>query len=252
MELTGDLSADALGEALPGRALRTYPAVLSTQADALAWARAGAPEGAIVVADYQASPRGRGGWPWEVRPGASLAFSLVLRPRLPAEREGWMYTVATSGLADALGEGSVIEWPDEIRCRERRAGAVGVDVELGGEGTLWAVVNVLIEEAPPPRAPLLARAVEAIERRYRGDPEPVLADYLPRCGTLGRHVRARLVPLGPAGPEVTGRAVSSLADGALTIETADGRRAAVRPQSLGLLEDAEPDEGGDCDSISSG
>ncbi|MDQ4130536.1 MAG: hypothetical protein M3133_06040, partial [Actinomycetota bacterium] len=77
---------------MPGRPVRTYPAILSTSADAFAWARAGAPEGALVVADYQAAPRGRAGLPWEVRPGEGLGFSLVLRPELPPEREGWLYT----------------------------------------------------------------------------------------------------------------------------------------------------------------
>ncbi|HWH34036.1 MAG TPA: hypothetical protein VNT56_01805 [Acidimicrobiales bacterium] len=54
-----DLSAGVLAAALPDRPLRSYPAPLSTEADALAWARAGAPVGAVVVADYQAAPRGR-------------------------------------------------------------------------------------------------------------------------------------------------------------------------------------------------
>lgn len=240
MELAADLSPEVLAELLPGRPLRTYPALLSTEADALSWARSGAPDGALVVADYQASPRGRAGWPWQVRPGASLAFSMVLRPRLPPEREGWIYTIATSGLADVLCEGSSIEWPDELRRGDVRAAAVGAQVELGPRGTVWAVLNVLVQEASPPRGPLLARLVEAIEARYRSPAQPVLADYLPRCRTIGRRVNARLIPLGPGGPQVTGRAVRSVADGALIIETARGSRVAVRPQNLGILEE-EPD-----------
>jgi BirA family biotin operon repressor/biotin-[acetyl-CoA-carboxylase] ligase len=231
-----DLSGDALAQALPGRPVRSYPALLSTEADALAWARAGAPEGAVVVADFQASPRGRAGWPWEVRPGAGLGFSIVLRPNLSAQREGWVYIVATSGLADALGSSATIEWPDEVRVGGRRAGAVGIQVDLGDDGLTWAVVNVLVVEATPPRAALLARVVEAIEARARTPSGPVLADYASRCETLGRRVRARLVPLRPGGPHVTGTAVRTLADGALLIEPEDGRRVAVPPLSLGMLE----------------
>lgn len=233
-----DLSVEALAKALPARQLRTYPAVLSTSADALAWARAGAVEGAVVVADYQASARGRAGWEWPVRPGLDLCFSLVLRPRLPAEREGWLYTVAVSGLADALGEECRIEWPDEVVRDGTRAGAVGVEAHLGAEGTEWAVVNVLVPAAAPPRGRLLAAVVEAIESRYRSPTTPVLADYLRRCDTIGRVLRARLIPLGPGGLEVTGRAVTSLLDGAVVLETADARRIAVRPQSVGIVEAA--------------
>jgi BirA family biotin operon repressor/biotin-[acetyl-CoA-carboxylase] ligase len=238
VELAEDLLPERLAELLPGRPIRTYPALLSTQADALGWARADAPEGALVVADYQASPRGRSGLEWTVRAGADLAFSLVLRPRLPPEREGWLYTVALSGLADALGRGTTVEWPDEARRSGVRAGAVGVHVELGPQRTEWAVVNVLALDTPPPRARLLARTVEAIERRYRSPTAKVLADYLRRCETVGRSVRARMIPLGPGGAEISGKAVTALPDGALVLETAAGRRVAVRPQHLGLLEPA--------------
>jgi BirA family biotin operon repressor/biotin-[acetyl-CoA-carboxylase] ligase len=234
--LDDDLAADALAADLRGRPLRSYPALLSTEADALAWARAGGPGGAVVVAGYQASPRGRAGLPWTVRQGAGLAFSLILRPALPADREGWVYTVATSGLADALGADATIAWPDEVWRGGQRAGAVGAWVELDAEGVRWAVVNLLVPAAEPPRGPTLARVVEAVER-CQGAPAEVLLDrYRTRCATLGTAVRARLIPLGPSGPRVEGRAVGALADGALVIETAAGRRVAVRPQNLGLLE----------------
>lgn len=219
----------ALELALPGRPFRFYPAVLSTEADALAWARAGAPQGAVVTAGYQASPRGRAGFEWEV--GEGLAFSLVLRPRLPGPREGWVYTVAVSGLADAFGEEATIEWPETVRCGERVA-AVGAHVEVGPLGVEWAVVNVLIQEPDPE---LVARVVAAIEARLAEPSASVLAAYLHRCDTIGRQVVARLVPLGPGGPEASGKAVSSSLDGSLIVETAEGRRLAIPPQSLGLL-----------------
>ncbi|HWB73203.1 MAG TPA: hypothetical protein VG452_13395 [Egibacteraceae bacterium] len=233
-----DLTADVLSAALPGRPLRSYPALLSTEADALAWARAGAPEGALVVADYQASPRGRAGLPWYVRPGEGLGFSLVLRPDLPIEREGWLYAAAVSGLADVAGSDAKVEWPDEVYRGDVRTHAAGVQVELGPQTIRWAVVTVLAVQARPPRAPLLTELVGAIEQRYRSPAEDVRADYLPRCMTIGRTVEARLIPVGPAGPRVTGEAVDVLTDGALVIQTARGSRVAVRPQNLGLLEDA--------------
>jgi BirA family biotin operon repressor/biotin-[acetyl-CoA-carboxylase] ligase len=227
---------------MPGRPIRSYPALLSTEADALAWARSGASEGALVVADYQVAARGRGGLPWEITRGRDLGFSLLLRPHLAPEREGWLYTVATSALADVLGEGSTIEWPDEVRRGGERIAAVGVHAELGAETGSWAVVTILVPGAPPPRSRLLAELVEAIEARYESPSRAVLDDYLERSETLGRTVRARLIPLGPNGQEVTGRAVSSLKDGALVIETAEGRRMVVRPQALGLLEEPISDE----------
>ena len=192
MELAGDLSEEAVAGALAGRPFRAYPALLSTEADALAWARGGGPHGAVVVAEYQASPRGRAGLEWRVPPGESLAFSLVVRPRLPAPREGWLYVVASLGLSDALE--APVEWPDQAL----GAGAVGISTGLGPFGVDWAVVNVLASRATPPRAPLLKRIVEAIEARLREPSAAALADYLRRCETIGRDVRARLIPMGRA------------------------------------------------------
>jgi BirA family biotin operon repressor/biotin-[acetyl-CoA-carboxylase] ligase len=237
VELPGDLTEAAVTEALPDRPVRAYPAVLSTHADALAWARAGAPEGALVVAEYQASPRGRGGLEWTAPQERSISFSLVLRPRLPLPREGWLYVVAGCGVADVVGGDAAIVWPDEVRRAGRRAGAIAVQTEVGPVVTAWSIVSVLVEDASPPRAAMLARVVGAIESRYRSTSVPVLADYLRRCETIGRRVRARLIPLGPAGPAVVGKAVNVLTDGALVVERDDGARVAVRPQNLALLEE---------------
>jgi BirA family biotin operon repressor/biotin-[acetyl-CoA-carboxylase] ligase len=243
--MTGDLAAGELAPALGSRPVRSYPALLSTEPEAMAWARSGGPAGAVVVAHYQASPRGRGGWPWQVRPGRGLGFSIVLRPPLPPEREGWLYVGLCVGLADVLGDVE-FGWPETVT--GPGGGAVlarsGVVVQLGPERIEWAVATVLVEDADPPRGPLLARLADAVEARLGQPAEEVLRSYTPRCATLGRPVRARLIPLGPGGPEVAGEAVDVLADGALVLRTARGNRVAVRPGHLGVLEPSAGDVAG--------
>ena len=245
LEGSEDLTRERVADLLPERPLRVYPALLSTEAEAMAWARRGAPDGALVVAGYQASPRGRSGLEWagEQEAGRGLGFSLVLRPDLPADREGWLYVVALAALADVLlGQGGgALHWPDEIRDQSRLRAAVGVQTEPSGDRLRWAVVNVLVPGADPPRAPLLAQLVEAVTTRARQAPQRVLDDYREGCATLGRRVRARLLPLGPAAPTVTGAARDVLEDGALVIETDEDERVAVTPHGLGHVE--EPDEG---------
>jgi BirA family biotin operon repressor/biotin-[acetyl-CoA-carboxylase] ligase len=233
-----DLSESVLSLLLPRREIRSYPAILSTEAVAMAWARSGAAEGALVVTGYQVSPRGRGGKPLEVDQERCLAFSLILHPTWPIFREGWLYTAATAGLAEVIGSTATIEWPDEVSIGGSLAAAAAVHVEPL-ENQLWAVVTVLMSNASLPRGGLLARAVAAIEAQYQAEVDAVLRDYLPRCTTIGRQVRARMVPLGPVGPVLEGRAVTCLKDGALVLETVEGRRIAVRPQHLGVLEDLE-------------
>ncbi len=237
--MTADLDQAVLEEVLGGRQVRGYPALLSTESVAMAWARAGAPSGAVVVADYQASPRGRGGLPWTVRPGSGLGFTLLSRPELPPAREGWPYVTALLALNDVLGTPtSALIWPDEVHGDHGAVLArLGVYVELGPQRTEWVSTTVLVEQAAPPRGPLLAELVHALEQRLRAPDAEVLEDYTRRCATLGGQHRARLIPMGPGGPEVTGEAVDVLADGALVLQTVKGNRVAVPPHNLGMLEE---------------
>jgi BirA family biotin operon repressor/biotin-[acetyl-CoA-carboxylase] ligase len=246
--MSDDLAAEELAQLFGPRPFRTYPALLSTEPEAMAWARSGAPTGAVVVADYQASPRGRGGWPWQVRPGRGLGFSLVLHPDLPPEREGWLYVTAAVALADELGDVR-FGWPDTVLAPDGDSvrARLGAFVQLGPQRTEWAVATVLVEGAVPPRGPLLARLAAAVEERLAQPTAAVLEAYTARCATLGRSVRARMIPLGPGGPTVVGEAVDVLADGALVLRTARGNRVAVRPPNLGLLQPAGPDDDGDPD-----
>jgi len=241
--VSADLEPAALAVAVPDREVRSYPALLSTESVAMAWARTGAPSGAMVVADYQASPRGRGGLPWTVRAGHGLGFTLLSRPELAPEREGWPYVTALLALHDVLATAtSSLVWPDELHEPDGTVLArLGVYVELGPGRTEWVSTTVLVERAAPPRAELLTALLHAVEARLEQPAEQVLKDYRSRCSTLGQQRRARLIPMGPGGPEVTGEAVDVLPDGALVLLTGKGNRVAVPPQNLGLLEEpAEP------------
>lgn len=238
--MSDDLSAAAVTEALGDRPVRIYPALLSTEADAQSWARSGGPDGGVVTAAYQVSPRGRAGLPWEPDPAADVAFSLLLRPQLSAEREGWLYAASAAGVADAVGEGARWRWPDEVEHDGRVVARLGVHAELGPAGVDWAVVTVLRHGAGGDRARVLATTIEHIERAHARDSEAVLAGLRPRCSTLGGSVRALMIPMGPSGPRVEGVATDLKDDGALLIVTPAGGRIAVRPQHLGLLEPLDP------------
>lgn len=231
-----DLSPQALEAALPGRPFRTYPAVLSTEADAMAWARAGGPHGAVVVAGYQASPRGRAGIPWSVPGTGALGFSMLLCPTLSPEREGWLYVVGLAALADVCGALCTIAWPDTVRRGDRVLAELAVQTDVAPGGVGWAVMSLLMRDAPSPRGPLLARLVDAVMSRAEQSADVVLAAVRARCETIGRTVRARVLPLGPRGIVVEGTATDLNDEGSLVVQTAPDRCQPVRPQDLGVLD----------------
>lgn len=234
MKSGDDLSAQSLAEVVGDRRVQSHQVLLSTAVAAADWARAGAPHGAAIVADQQIAPRGRAGRPWSVAPGSDLAFAVVLRPPLESAREGWLYAVVVAALADACAGELSIEWPDEIQRDGAMAAAAGIEVRLGGTTIKWAVVNVLVRGAEPPRGPLLGAVLQAIDARLAAPPAAVLADYVPRCRTIGRDVRVRL--LGGA-TRLQGRALEVLDDGALVLEAEGGRRVPVRPQDISSIEE---------------
>lgn len=234
MSRADDLTAESLAAVVGERRVQTHAVLLSASVTAAEWARAGAPHGAVVVADHQIAPRGRAGRPWKITPGRGLAFALVLRPQLAAKREGWLYAVVLTALADVCGEGVTIEWPDEIHRQGATAAAVGIDVRLGGLTVKSAVVNLLFPDAQPPRAELLGSVLQAIDARLASSEGSVLEDYAALCRTIGRDVRVRL--LGTT-TRLQGRALEVLDDGALVLETGEGRRVPVQAQHISSIED---------------
>lgn len=236
MSSGGDLSADALARLLGERPLRCYAALVSNASAAYDWAGSGAPDGAVVVSDYQLSPRGHGGRRWMIEQGRGLGFSLVVRPTLPREREGWLYTVATTALAEVCGEGAAIEWPDQVHVDGRMRAAVAIRTWITDAGLEWAVLDVLLPDVEPPRGELLAATLRALDERRVRTPGELIEDYERRCRTLGRQVRARFI--AGTGPQVEGRAVATLDDGALLLELPSGSRGPIRPQDVRGIEDA--------------
>lgn len=189
-----------------------------------------------MLVDYPLSPRGRAGWEWHVDPDRDLAFSLVVRPSLAPQRDAWPYVAGTAALTDVLGGDTRIRWPDEVVAGGRPVASVGVQVDAGPTRAAWVVVSAWIIAPEGARAPLLAEAVAAIERRIAERSPDLLADYARRCLTLGRRVRVRMTGAGAGETVFTGVARSVLKDGALIVEGERGRQM-VPPSYLRSLED---------------
>jgi BirA family biotin operon repressor/biotin-[acetyl-CoA-carboxylase] ligase len=232
MDSDADLTPEALEAVLAGRPIRSYAAVVSTGVAAHAWAVDGAPGGAVVVAGQQLSPRGHAGRPLSPPAGDGLGFSVVMRPALPVAREGWLYTVVLTALADVLGEDARVEWPDEVRRGDRTLATAAITARAGdANGRIgWAIADVLVAGAAPPRAELLRAVLGAVDTRASQRTERVVRSYERACATLGARVRLRL--RAGTAPTLEGRAVGTLDDGAIVLATADGSEVPVRPQDV--------------------
>jgi BirA family biotin operon repressor/biotin-[acetyl-CoA-carboxylase] ligase len=252
----GMLRAAALGGFWT--ALDVVASTGSTNVDLLARAAAGeaAREGQVLVAEEQTAGRGRLGRTWTSVPGASLTFSVLLRPvTVPAARRGLLALLTGVAVASAVrsvtdrggsgGVDAVLKWPNDVLVRDRKLAGIlaeqspdgsavvmgtGINVATPAEAlpvspTGLAGTSLLAEGAAVAREALLLEVLRQLERWYvafRADPDPVrtglLDAYRPLCVTLGRQVRVEL----PIGRFMTGVARDIDPDGRLLISDNPG------------------------------
>jgi BirA family biotin operon repressor/biotin-[acetyl-CoA-carboxylase] ligase len=103
--------------------VRYFDSIDSTNTEALKHARTGADEGLCIVARQQTAGRGRQGRIWTSPPDAGMYLSIVLRPRLDAQRLPLITLAAAVAVFDTLAQLGVdadIKWPNDILVDEKK------------------------------------------------------------------------------------------------------------------------------------
>src|ERR1700685_1569293 len=111
------------------RAVEVLASTGSTNADLLARAVAGAPEGVVLAAEEQTAGRGRMGRSWQSPPRAALTFSLLLRPAPVAPaRRGWLPLLTGTAVAGAVRTVAAVDarlkWPNDVLVGEAKLGGI--------------------------------------------------------------------------------------------------------------------------------
>jgi BirA family biotin operon repressor/biotin-[acetyl-CoA-carboxylase] ligase len=130
----------------------------STNDDARALARDGAPDGTVVLASRQTAGRGRLGRAW-VSPDGGAYLSIVLRPQLtPAEVSSLALAVGLGiarGMSEHLGVGTTLKWPNDVLLSGRKVAGILLEMAAEADRVDWVVVGIGVnvrrcEEMPPP------------------------------------------------------------------------------------------------------
>jgi BirA family biotin operon repressor/biotin-[acetyl-CoA-carboxylase] ligase len=123
------------------RSVEVTPVTGSTNADLLARAAAGEPEGAVLVAEQQNAGRGRLGRAWVSPPRAALTFSVLLRPAaVPRALLGWLPLLAGVAVAAAVRDVAAVDaqlkWPNDVLAGPANTLAGGSGpAAAGGQGS---------------------------------------------------------------------------------------------------------------------
>jgi BirA family biotin operon repressor/biotin-[acetyl-CoA-carboxylase] ligase len=231
-----------------GFCLHRYATLGSTNDEAKALARAGAPDGTIVWAEEQTAGRGRRGRVWLSPPG-NLYMSLVLRPDCAPARAAQLGFVAALGLGDALRPlaGPALnlryKWPNDLLANGKKLAGIllesqtsatervdfvvlgiGVNIISAPEDVEFPATSLLAEgiAGVTPAAVLIgfARHFDGWARRWRTEGfAPLRMAWLARVGGLGEPVRVRL-----DHETLLGRFHGIDDDGALVLEGDGGPR----------------------------
>ncbi len=139
------LDAELAGTVFAGK-LHFARVTGSTNADAIAAARGGAPHGSVLFADEQTAGRGRGDHNWISATGDGLYVSVLFRPQIPASRLPLLPLAAGLAAADAIravsGLSVDLRWPNDLLIGPRKAGGILVEANLESANLPYAVVGI--------------------------------------------------------------------------------------------------------------
>ncbi len=116
----------------------------STNDDARAAARAGAPEGSVFLAAKQTAGKGRLGRSWE-SPSGGVYLSVVLRPRVaPAEVASLSLALAL-GVArglETLGVSPQLKWPNDVLLGQGKLAGLLHEMSAESDAVTWVVAGI--------------------------------------------------------------------------------------------------------------
>ncbi len=231
-----------------GTKVFVFETIDSTNTCARALGEAGTEEGAVVIADYQTSGRGRLGRTWLAEPNCSLLFSVLLRPPVALEKAGLLTLYASAAIARAVEQ--IIEreveckWPNDLLLNGKKFCGIllensfqqaeltysvlgaGLNVnqtklpdEISGRATSLAVETGRVFE----RKDVFQSIIKELDTMYAAvrvaDFSFTVAEWNRRCSMFGKTVTVE-----EHNHLFRGVAIRLHDDGGLILETEEGQR----------------------------
>ena len=244
-----------------GRRFQYRPYTESTQDDARhmleRWRQ---PNGTIIMAESQSAGRGRSGRRWVSPADVNLYFTLSLYPVEDVRPLAYVTPLAIAEAIEAVAAAkggdlrAQLKWPNDVFLNGKKVAGELIETTQSEAGETVAFVgagiNVNFDPDGHPEIADIATSMKD-ELGFEVPREEVLAAFCNHFEALWEDAKAgseapfqawksRLVTLGAevtahgAGQTVHGRAVDVRHDGALIIETADGRHVTVEAGDVSL------------------
>ena len=256
------LSAAGVEKYLKNQSLkiRVVDTVDSTNAAMKRMAAEGAPQGSVLIANQQSAGRGRMGRSFFSPPGTGIYMSLLLRPRMDAQRATLVTASAAVAVAEAIeqlsGEPVQIKWVNDVLFHGRKVCGILTEAAMDFESGLidYVVLGIGVNTAVPaegfpaelqsiagaafgvdPVPELRCRLAAEILNRFMGyyaclGSRACYEAYKSRSVVLGKDVQL----LSPGREALSARVLDIDEDFALVVRTADGQVQRVNAGEISL------------------
>jgi BirA family biotin operon repressor/biotin-[acetyl-CoA-carboxylase] ligase len=236
-----------------GRTIHHFQTLDSTNSKAYQLAMNGAEEGEVVISESQKKGRGRLGRQWFSPPFLNLYLSVILRPKISPHQASIITLMAAVATADAIQKFSgllpLIKWPNDVLLRDRKAAGLLNEIHSEMDRIHFVIlgigVNLNIEEkifSKEIRAVATSLKIEmgqTVSRKaflqfFLQELEKWYSIFLEEGGAVilkawrdRAHIKGRQVKVTSFGETVAGIAIDVDSDGALILETEDGKQKRV-------------------------
>ncbi len=150
MEGTDKLSRDRIQQLTKaerfGADIVVLPLVDSTNRYAKELATHGAPEGMVVLTEWQLGGHGRHGRSWQASPRNDIAISLILRPKRLPQQTGDLALIASVAVRRAIatqtGLTAAIKWPNDLVLNGKKCCGILGEMATSGETIAHLVLGI--------------------------------------------------------------------------------------------------------------
>ena len=250
--LTPDMLKQRLKGSLFGKRVFHFFKTDSTNRVALELGHAGAPEGAVVLAEEQTAGRGRAGRKWHSERAAGIYATLLLRPKLAPVQAPLLTMMAGLSAHTAVqaltGLEVDLKWPNDLLIRGKKVGGiltemhaepgqirfviVGIGLNVNQEkfpGELANTATSLRVEAgkAQSRMELLVRLLREFEGDYNRFVHEGVASVVARFESISSYAKGKRVRVTNGTESYAGTTAGLGPEGLLQVQRDDGRMMTV-------------------------
>ncbi len=249
-ELTARLNTKLIAPALSS--ICHLPSADSTNNVLKKMAEEGAPEGTVVVAEYQETGRGRMGRSWSSPAGKGIYYSLLLRPEIPPQKTSPFTLLAAAAVCQGISSvlprlSPGIKWPNDVLLNGRKVCGILCEIKAETDLVHYLIIGIGInvntgpEDLPPalrdtaislklanngvevPRAAVAAAVLQHFDELYQEYREKGAAPLLDRWRAYNVTLGRRVTIISP-GDTFSGTARELDQEGALVVEGEKGKK----------------------------